>query len=141
MLLQLVRQNPVCRRLISVPEVGPVVSLAFVATSDDTSRFSNSQAVGRFLGLAPRLNESRETERIGRISRCGDAIKRGLLFEAATVLLTSVQTLSWLEAWAMNLGRRRGMKKAIVALSKRLAVILHRIWIAGSEFQWSWLAA
>lgn len=136
-LLQLVRQDPVCRRLMSVPGVGPVVSLAFVATIDDPGRFSNSKAVGPALGLVPRLDQSGETERIGRISRCGDAMMRGLLFEAATVLLTRVRTWSWLKAWAVNLAKRRGMKRAIVALSRRLAVILHRIWVDGSEFQWT----
>ena len=127
-LLRLVRQDPVCRRLMRVRGVGPVVSLAFVATIDDPSRFSNSKAVGPALGLAPRLNQSGETERIGRISRCGDAMMRGLLFEPATVLLTRVQTWSWLKAWAVNLARR-------------LAVILHRIWVDGSEFQWTRSAA
>ncbi|KTR08181.1 transposase, partial [Aureimonas ureilytica] len=119
--------------LMSVPGVGPVVSLAFVATIDDPGRFSNSKAVGPALGLVPRLSQSGETERIGRISRCGDAMMRGLLFEAATVLLTRVRTWSWLKAWAVNLAKRRGMKRAIVALSRRLAVILHRIWVDGSR--------
>ncbi|KTR03601.1 hypothetical protein NS365_17940 [Aureimonas ureilytica] len=93
----------------------------------------NSKAVGPALGLVPRLSQSGETERIGRISRCGDAMMRGLLFEAATVLLTRVRTWSWLKAWAVNLAKRRGMKRAIVALSRRLAVILHRIWVDGSR--------
>ncbi|KTR00178.1 hypothetical protein NS365_22975 [Aureimonas ureilytica] len=99
-----------------------MVSLAFVATIDDPGRFSNSKAVGPALGLVPRLSQSGETERIGRISRCGDAMMRGLLFEAATVLLTRVRTWSWLKAWAVNLAQaarhETGHRRAVPALGR-----------------------
>ena len=89
------------------------------------------------MGLTPVLNQSGESRRIGHVSLCGDGMLRGLLYEAAQVLLIRVKKWSWLKAWAMNVAKRRGAKKAIVALARRLAVILHRMWIDGSEFCWT----
>ena len=135
--LAIVRDDDVCRRLMTIPGVGPVVSLAFSATIDIPARFKNSKAVGPALGLTPVLNQSGESNRIGRVSLCGDAMMRALLYEAAQVLLTRVQKWSWLKAWAMNVARRRGLQKAIVALARRLAVIMHRLWSDGTEFRWT----
>jgi transposase len=87
--------------------------------------------------LTPVLNQSGESNRVGRISLCGDAMMRSLLYEAAQVLLTRVTKWSWLKAWAMNIAKRRGRQKAIVALARRLAVIMHRIWSDGTEFLWT----
>jgi len=84
-LLLVVRDDGVCRRLMTIPGVGPVVSLAFSATIDIPARFKNSRAVGPSLGLTPVLNQSGESHRIGRISLCGDAMMRALLYEAAQV--------------------------------------------------------
>jgi transposase len=136
-LLLVVRDDGVCRRLMTIPGVGPVVSLAFIATIDIPARFKNSRAVGPSLGLTPVLNQSGESHRIGRISLCGDAMMRALLYEAAQVMITRVKKWSSLKAWAMNVVRRRGLKKAIVALARRLAVIMHRIWVDGSVFRWT----
>ena len=122
---------------MTIPGVGPVVSLAFSATIDIPARFKTSKAVGPALGLTPVLNQSGESNRIGRVSLCGDAMMRALLYEAAQVLLTRVQKWSWLKAWAMNVARRRGLQKAIVALARRLAVIMHRLWSDGTEFRWT----
>ena len=83
------------------------------------------------------LNQSGESSRVGRISLCGDAMMRTLLYEAAQVMLTRVKKWSWLKAWAMNVAKRRGLKKAIVALARRLAVIMHRMWSDGTEFRWT----
>jgi transposase len=135
--LAIVRDDDVCRRLMSIPGVGPVVSLAFSATIDIPARFKTSKAVGPALGLTPVLNQSGESNRIGRVSLCGDAMMRALLYEAAQVLLTRVQKWSWLKAWAVNVARRRGLQKAIVALARRLAVIMHRLWSDGTEFRWT----
>jgi transposase len=135
--LATVRDDDVCRRLMTIPGVGPVVSLAFSATIDIPARFKTSKAVGPALGLTPVLNQSGESNRIGRVSLCGDAMMRALLYEAAQVLLTRVQKWSWLKAWAMNVARRRGLQKAIVALARRLAVIMHRLWSDGTEFRWT----
>ncbi|RWM46175.1 MAG: IS110 family transposase [Mesorhizobium sp.] len=136
-LLAIVRDNEVCRRLTTIPGVGPVVALAYTATIDIPARFRNSKAVGPILGLTPVLHESGESRRIGRISCCGDRMMRTLLYEAAQTLLTRVTKWSWLRAWAMNVARRRGRQKAIVALARRLAVIMQRMWRDGTEFRWT----
>jgi transposase len=136
-LLSLVRDDEDCRRLMTVPGVGPVVSLAFISTIDVPARFRNSRAVGPALGLTPVLHQSGESHRVGRISLCGDGMMRTLLFEAAQVMLTRVKKWSWLKAWAMNVAKRRGLRKAIVALARRLAVIMHRMWSDGTEFRWT----
>lgn len=136
-LLTLVRDDQVCRRLMTVPGVGPVVSLAFVATIDTPARFRRSKAVGPALGLTPVRDQSGERDRVGRISLCGDAMMRTLLFEAAQVMLRPTTRWSWLKAWAMRVAQRRGGGKAVVALARRLAVIMHRIWCEGTEFRWS----
>lgn len=132
-----VRHDPVCRRLMTVPGVGPVVSLAYVATIDIPARFRRSRAVGAVLGLTPLLNQSGESNRIGRVTLCGDGMLRTLLYEAAQVLLTRVTKWSWLKAWAMNVAKRRGARKAIVALARRLAAVLHRMWSDGTTFRWT----
>jgi transposase len=140
-LLAIVRDDVVCRRLMTIPGVGPVVSLAFSSTIDVPARFRNSKAVGPALGLTPVLNQSGESHRVGRISLCGDDMMRNLLYEAAQVMLTRVQKWSWLKAWAMSIAKRRGQQKAIVALARRLAVIMHRMWIDSTEFRWTREAA
>jgi transposase len=135
-LLTLVRDDDVCRRLMTVPGVGPVVALTYRATVDVPARFRNSKAVGAVFGLTPAKYQSGEIDRTGAISRCGDDMMRVMLYEAAqTMLLLSVKW-SWLKAWAMQIAKRRGMKKAIVALARRLAVVMHRIWMDGTEFRW-----
>jgi transposase len=136
-LLLIVRDDGVCRRLMTIPGVGPVVSLAFKCTIDIPARFKNSRAVGPSLGLTPVLNQSGESRRIGRVSLCGDELMRALLYEAAQVMMSRVKKWSSLKAWAMNVAKRRGLKKAIVALARRLAVIMHRIWVDGSVFRWT----
>ncbi|WP_331375129.1 IS110 family RNA-guided transposase [Sinorhizobium chiapasense] len=135
--LMIARDDGICRLLMTIPGVGPVVSVAYTATIDIPQRFRNSRAVGPILGLTPALNQSGESCRVGRISRCGDGMMRTLLYEAAQVLLTRVAKWSWLKAWAMSIAKRRGLQKAIVALSRRLAVIMHRMWSDGTEFCWS----
>ena len=136
-LLAIVRDDEVCRRLMTIPGVGPVVALTYRATVDVPARFKNSKAVGAVLGLTPSKYQSGESERSGAISRCGDEMMRVMLYEAAQVMLTRTNKWSWLKAWAMKIARRRGMKKAIVALARRLAVIMHRIWVDGTEFHWA----
>jgi transposase len=136
-LLVIVRDDDVCRRLMTVPGVGPVVALTFRATLDVPARFRNSRAVGAALGLTPCKYQSGESDRTGGISRCGDEMMRVMLYEAAQVMLVRSTRWSWLKAWAMQIARRRGMKKAIVALARRLAVVMHRIWTDGTEFCWT----
>jgi transposase len=136
-LLEIVRNDEVCRRLMTTPGVGPVVALTFRATVDVPSRFSNSKAVGAAFGLTPCRQQSGEIDRMGGISKCGDALMRETLFEAALVLMTHSRKWSWLKAWGMKIARHRGMKRAIVAVARRLAVIMHRMWVDGTEFRWT----
>jgi transposase len=136
MVLDRVRSDRLCRRLMTAPGVGPVVALTFRATLDQPQRFARSKMVGAHFGLVPRRFQSGETDYDGRISKCGDAMMRTALYEAAQVLLTRTQKWSWLKAWGMQVARRRGGKKAIVALARRLAVILHRMWTDGTQFRW-----
>src|SRR5579863_7960623 len=140
-LLAIVRDDEVCRRLMTVPGVGPVVALTYRATVDVPARFRNSKAVGAVFGLTPSQYQSGEVNRIGAISRCGDEMMRMMLYEAAQIVLVRSTRWSWLKAWAMKIARHRGMKKAIVALARRLAVIMHRIWVDGTEFRWTREAA
>jgi len=135
-LLAVVRDDEVCRRLMTVAGVGPVVALTYRATVDVPARFRNSKAVGVVFGLTPAKHQSGEVDRTGAISRCGDEMMRVMLYEAAQSMLYS-RKWSWLKAWAMQIARRRGMKKAIVALARRLAVVMHRIWVDGTEFRWT----
>jgi transposase len=136
-LLAVVRNDDVCRRLMTVPGVGPVVALTYRATVDVPARFRNSKAVGAVFGLTPSKYQSGENDRTGGISRCGDEMMRAMLYEAAHIMLVRSTKWSWLKAWAMKIARHRGLKKAIVALARRLAVIMHRIWVDGTEFQWT----
>jgi transposase len=140
-LLAIVRDDAVCRRLMTVPGVGPVVALTYCATIDVPARFRRSKAVGAMFGLTPSKYQSGENDRTGGISRCGDGMMRAMLYEAAQILLVRSTRWSWLKAWAMQIAKRRGMKKAIVALARRLAVIMHRIWVDGTEFFWTREAA
>jgi transposase len=140
-LLTVVRDDDVCRRLMTTPGVGPVVALTYRATVDVPARFKKSKAVGAVFGLTPSKYQSGEIDRTGAVSRCGDDMMRVMLYEAAQSMLVHSTKWSWLKAWAMKVARRRGMKKAIVALARRLAVILHRIWVDGTEFRWTREAA
>jgi transposase len=136
-LLAVVRDDDVCRRLMTVPGVGPVVALTYRATVDVPARFRKSKSVGAVFGLTCAKYQSGEIDRSGAISRCGDEMMRTMLYEAAQTMLFHSARWSWLKAWAMKIARHRGMKKAIVALARRLAVIMHRIWVDGTEFWWA----
>jgi len=135
--LAVAKDDAPCRRLMTIPGVGPVVALAYTATIDIPQRFRKSKAVGAILGLTPKLDESGESRRVGRISLCGDGMMRTLLYEAAQILLTRVRKWSSLKAWAMKIAKRSGMAKAKVALARRLAVVMHRMWLDGTEFCWT----
>jgi transposase len=136
-LLAIVRDDEVCRRLMTTPGVGPVVSLTYRATVGVPARFRKSKSVGAVFGLTPARDQSGERDCMGAISRCGDEMMRTALYETAQVMLTQSAKWSWLKAWAMKIARHRGKKKAIVALARRLAVIMHRIWVDGASFRWT----
>jgi len=136
-LLAMARDNDESRRLMTVPGIGAINALAFCAAIDDPSRFRRSRSVGAYFGLTPRRHASGEVDWSGRISKCGDAMVRTYLFEAAGVLMTRVPHWCRLKAWGLRLAKRIGFKKARVAVARKLAVILHRMWCDGTDFIWS----
>ena len=133
---QMARADETTRRLMTVPGVGVVTALTFRHTIDDPSRFQDAASVGAYLGLTPRRKQSGEMDAIGHVSRWGDRLLRTYLFEAASVLLHRTRRWCALKAWGMRLAKRNGMKKAQVAVARKLAVILHCIWVDGTTFQW-----
>ena len=131
------QQDAVCRCLMTVPGVGPVTVLSFIAVIDDPRRFSKSSSVGAYLGLTPRRYQSGEMDRAGSISKCGDRLMRSYLYEAANTILSRMKKWSRLKAWGTKLMKRSGGKKAKVAVARKLAVIMHRMWVNGTDFRWS----
>jgi transposase len=128
------RRDPRTRLLMTTPGVGVIVALTFVAAIDDPGRFRSSKQVGAHFGLTPRKYQSGETDVSGRISKIGDGSVRTALYEAAHVILTRPVEGSALKSWAMRLAKRAGMKKAKVALARKLAVVLHRMLACGTLF-------
>jgi transposase len=128
------KNSAVCRRLMTMPGVGPLTSLAFSATIDDPARFKHSASVGAYVGLTPRRYASGEIDRMGCISRCGDALMRSYLYEAANIMLVRTRGTNPLKSWATKLAKRAGHKKARVALARKMAVVLHRMWLDGTDF-------
>jgi transposase len=134
-LRNLARGNTRARLLMSVPGVGTIVALTYAAAIDDPSRFKSSKTVGAHYGLTPTRYQSGETDRSGRISRIGDASVRAALYESAHIMLTKpLKGATALKSWAMRIAGRAGMKKAKVALARKLAVIMHRMLDAGTPF-------
>jgi transposase len=141
MLLGIVRDDTLCRRLMTVPGVGPVVAITYKTAIDDPARFRKSRDVGPYFGLTPSKYQSGEVDRTGRISKVGDAMVRTALFEAANVMLSRATRFSTLKAWALRVAKLRGVKRAKVALARKLAVVLHRMWVDGTDFRWRKTAA
>ena len=129
-------KDPVCQRLMTVPGVGFITALTFKAGVDDPTRFKRSRTVGAHFGLTPRRFQSGEMDNPGRISRCGDREVRCALYTAANAMLTRSSRWSSLKAWGMQLAKKRGHRRAVIAVARKLAVILHRIWIDDTQFQW-----
>lgn len=133
---RIVRQDPVCRRLMSIPGVGPMNALAFVSAIDNPHVFRRSRDVGAFFGLTPTKYASGEIDRNGSISKSGDILVRTYLYEAANSIMTRCRRPLALRDWAVAVAKRSSERKARVALARRLAVIMHRMWIDGTDFQW-----
>jgi transposase len=121
---------------MSAPGAGAVVALTYVSAVDDPTRFKRPSSVAAYFGMTPRRYQSGEIDRAGRIFKCGDGMVRGLLFEAAKVLLSRTARPSALKSWGEALAARTGGKKATLAVARKLAVILHRMWMTGTAFQW-----
>ena len=122
---RMARASAACRRLMTIPGVGQLTALAFVAAIDDPSRIRRSRDVGAYLGLVPRRYQSGEIDYVGSISKCGDRRVRTLLYEAANVMLTRYKGQLKLKDWAFAIAKRSTMRKARVALARRLAIIMH----------------
>jgi transposase len=127
------RHEKRARLLMSVPGVGVIVALTFAAAVDDPSRFRSSKTVGAHFGLTPKRYQSGETDMTGRISKIGDAGVR-TLYEAAHIILTRPVKGSALKSWAARLAQRTGLRKAKVALARKLAVVMHRMLVDGTSF-------
>ena len=135
-MLSIARGDEVCRRLMTVPGVGALIAVTFTSAVDHPERFARSKAVGAYFGLTPKKYQSGETDITGAVSRVGDAMVRTALYEGAHIMLTRAIRFSALKRWAMEVAKRRGMKRAKVALARKLAVLLHRIWADGTVFRW-----
>lgn len=133
---KLASQDPVCRLLMTMPGVGPVVALTFKSAIDDPERFRRSKEVGPWAGLTPGRDQSGERDIVGRITKAGDAGLRAALYQVATVMLSRGGP-NWLKAWALRLAVLRGKKRATVALARRIGVVLHRMWRDGTEFRFT----
>jgi transposase len=134
-MLGIVRRDGTCRRLMTVPGVGALVAVTFSSAVDDPARFRRSRTVGAHFGLTPKKHQSGETDVTGGISKVGDAMVRTALYEAANVMLTRAGRFSALKRWALEVAKRRGMRRAKVALARKLAAVLHRMWSDGSDFR------
>lgn len=133
-ILALANQDRAVRQLMTVPGVGPIVAMTYMAELFDPTRFSDSRDVGAYLGMTPKLYSSGEIHRQSRISKCGCKELRSLLTEAGVVVLTRSQKWSKLKAWGLRLMRKKGIKKASLAVGRKLAVLMHRMLITGEDF-------
>jgi transposase len=127
--------DPVCRRLMTTPGVGPIVSVTYRTVIDTPARFQSSRSVAAHIGLTPRTRQSGQMDRRGRISRRGNKALRTALYNAALVILMRSSKTFALKTWALEVAARRGRKKALVALARRLCVILHAMWKQGEDFR------
>jgi transposase len=119
---------------MSMPGVGAVVALTYRSAVDDPTRFTSSKNVGPWAGMTPSRNQSGERDVSGGITKAGDVNLRRALCQAATVMLHRGRS-TWLRTWAAQVARRRGGKRAMVALARRIGVILHRMWVDDTDFR------
>lgn len=127
--------DPVCRRLMTVPQVGPVTALTYRTAVDEPRRFVRSANVGAHFGLTKASRQSGNRDRGGRISLLGDRAARSLLFLSAKGMMRKASPQTWLKAWGEAIRSRRGAMKAFIAVARRLAVILHKMWISETDFR------
>jgi transposase len=133
-LLASARQSAACQQLMSIPGVGAITATSFTAAIEDPANFKKSRSVGAWLGLTTWRYQSGEVDYDGHISRRGDAHLRGLLYEAATVILTRTHAECGLRAWGLRLKDKLGFKRAAVAVARKLAVIMHAMLVSGQRF-------
>lgn len=128
------RRSKVCKRLMTVPGVGIITAVTYQAEIDDPLRFKRSRDVGVHLGLTPRRYASGETDISGGISKCGNSELRTLLFEASVTMLARSNRWSRLKSWGVRLAQRNGFKAASTAVARKLAVVMHRMWVDDTDF-------
>jgi transposase len=126
--------DPICQLLMSAPGVGYVAALTFKAAVDDPARFRKSKTVAAHFGLTPRRYQSGERDNPGRISKAGDVEVRSALFLAANVIMNRRGKPSALRSFGTRLSRSKGRKRAIVAVARKLAVVLHTMWTDGTLY-------
>jgi transposase len=136
-LLTAARADPITRMLMTAPGIGTIVALTFRSAVDDPTRFSSVKSVGPWLGLTPARYQSGQIDRTGHITRAGDAATRTALYEAATTLLARTSGWSTVKRWGLRIAARHGIKKARVAVARKLAVILLSMWRTNTPFRWS----
>lgn len=129
--------DPVATRLMSVPGVGPITALTYLSSIEDPGRFARARDAGAYAGLVPRRFQSGERDTKGRISKAGDPMLRSALYEAANNLLARVKRPSPLQTWGKALAATKGAKRARVAVARKLAILLHKLWQSGASFQWA----
>lgn len=135
-LLAAARNSRATRLLMTIPGIGAITSLSFSAAIEDPANFKRSRSVGAWLGLTTRRYQSGEVDYDGHISRRGDSHLRSLLYEAAVVMLTRTKSRhdSSLKDWGLKLRERLGIKRAAVAVARKLAVIMHSMLKTGEPF-------
>lgn len=137
MLANAAAADPVTARMMSVPGVGPITALIYKSSIEDPDRFARGADAGAFAGLVPRRSQSGARDYKGRISKAGDPLLRHALYEAANSLLARVKRPSALQSWGKALAETKGPKRARVALARKLAILLHRLWQSETEFRWA----
>ena len=135
-LLAAARNSKAAKLLMTIPGIGAITSLSFSSAIEDPDNFKRSRSVGAWLGLTTRRYQSGEIDYDGHISRRGDSHLRSLLYEAAMVMLTRTKSRndSNLKDWGLRLRERLGVKRAAVAVARKLAVIMHRMLKTGEPF-------
>ena len=129
--------DPVCARLMTVPGVGPITALTYTSTVEDPHRFARSEDVGAYAGLVPRRTQSGERDTRSNISKAGDPMLRRALYEAANSMLVRVQRPFALQQWGRRIAETKGSKRARTAVARKLAVLLHSLWLNETEFRWA----
>lgn len=132
-------QYPEVRRLQQVDGIGPVISVAYVLTVEDPHRFRSSRSIGSWLGLCPRVQSSGDSNPQLRISKAGDQRLRRLLLQGAKRIIGPLGADCDLRRYGLRLAARGGgklaRKKAAVAVARKLAVLLHRLWVSGRDYE------
>jgi len=131
------KADVVCTRLMTVPGVGPITALTYTSTIEDPRRFARSEDVGAYAGLVPRRSQSGERDMSGHISKAGDPMLRKALYEAANVALSQVKRPFALQEWGRKIAEAKGARRAITAVARKLAALLHSLWLNETEFRWA----